>query len=476
MVAQFLRLTFVTAIFVSFINMATYVYNNGWQQLTGTDRPYVYDGANWQGVKQIYAYDNGAWRQVYQYDNTGPTVPTPTVTNAATAQTVSWTAITDDSSGVASATLYQRFVGTSSGDVAGTSYALPSFASGSTTMAVPLNRRKQGSGESWSAYYYIIASDVAGNSTTGSNSSSVATSPYDVVAPTVQNHTCTGLSNGNMRFSWTGGSLVTDDNTGVASVKIQVQYTPWAGSGEGWADFQILNSTQWQATSGSFDFTPSTSKRRQWSGASPYAETVPRYYVDFRVVAVDNAGNTTTLGADGALTKPYGTLTVLPNNTGAGGADSYSVSPAQWNGLTQGGVRFGDGTSSGLGNWTNGAYFYNTQLQDACLGYAPDSGTFFVQRKASQGLTGTAYFKYHNLTNSAGVTNATFGGDFTSLYMTGANASGTLAMPANWLSAIPSGTARGFGMLNGGSSTAIKVLYSHGESFSPSGMITISFT
>ena len=295
---------------------------------------------------------------------------------------------------------------------------------------------------------------------------------YDVTGPTVRTFTCTGQSNGNMRFAWSGGALVTDADSGVASAKIQVQYTPHAGSGEGWSDWQTLTLAQWQATSGSFDFAPSTAKRRQWSGTT---ETVPRYYLGFRVVAVDNAGNSTTTAEVANLTKPYGSLTVLPNSTGASGADSYGVSPAQWFGLTQGGVRFGNGTSTGLGNWTNGAYFYNTQLQDACLGYAPDSGTFFIQRKASQGISGFAYFKYHGNTFSTGTTNATFGGDFVVFDLTGPSVSGTLAMPANWLSAIPSGTARGFGMLNGGSSTVIKVLYSYNESGSDSGEITITF-
>ena len=298
---------------------------------------------------------------------------------------------------------------------------------------------------------------------------------YDNTGPVVATFTTVGQSNGKMRFAWTGGALVTDAASGVASAKIQVEYTPWAGSGEGWSDWQTLTQAQWEATSGSFDFTPSTSKRRQWSTSAPFAETVPRYYVTFRVVAVDNAGITTTQSNPGALTKPYGTLTVLPNSTGASGADSYAVSPAQWFGLTQGGVRFGNGTSAGLGNWQNGAYFYSTQLESACLGYAPDSGTFYVQRKGSQGTSGTAYFKYHNLTFSAGVTNATFGGDFVSFNLTGTNVSGTLAMPPNWLSAIPTGAARGFGMLNGGSSTVIKVLYSYDESGSDSGEITITF-
>ncbi len=299
---------------------------------------------------------------------------------------------------------------------------------------------------------------------------------YDNTGPTVRAFSATGQANGNMRFSWSGGALVTDADSGVASAKIQGQYTPWAGSGEGWSDLYVLSGAEWAATSGNFDFTPLTAKRRQWSATSPYAETVSRYYLGFRVVAVDNAGNSTTTSETAALTKPYGTLTVLPNSTGASGADSYGVSPAQWFGLTQGGVRFGDGTASGLGNWTNGAYFYDTQLESACLGYAPDSGTFFVQRKGSQGISGNAYFKYHGNTFSTGTTNATFGGDFVSFDLTGTNVSGTLAMPANWLSAIPSGTARGFGMLNGGASTVIKVLYSHGESFSPTGLITITFT
>jgi hypothetical protein len=297
---------------------------------------------------------------------------------------------------------------------------------------------------------------------------------FDTANPVINaNRTTTGLANANMRFAWSGGALVTDADSGVASVKIQVQYTPWGGSGEGWTDWQTLTLAQWQATSGSFDFTPSTAKRRQWSGTT---ETVSRYYVGFRVVAVDNVGLTTNSSEVANLTKPYGSVTVLPNSTGASGADSYAVSPAGWAGLTNGGVRFGDGTSVGLGNWTNGAYFYNTQLQDACSGYAPDSGTFVVQRKGSLGISGNAYFKYHGNTFSTGTTNATFGGDFVVFDLTGPNVSGTLSMPANWLSAIPSGTARGFGMLNGGASTVIKVLYSHGELFSTTGTITLTFT
>jgi hypothetical protein len=304
---------------------------------------------------------------------------------------------------------------------------------------------------------------------------------YDTTNPVINaNRTTTGLSNANMRFAWSGGALVTDADSGVASVKIQVQYTPYAGSGEGWSDFQTLTQAQWEATSGSFDFTPSTAKRRQWAF---FTETVSRYYVGFRVVATDNVGLVTNSSEVAAFTKPYGGLLIAPAS-GSTGSDSYGVSPAQWFGLTQGGVRFGNGTSSGLGNWTNGAYFYGTELADACLGYAPDSGTFIVQRKSSQGTSGTAYFKYHGNTFSTGATNATFGGDFVSFNYTGTDVSGTLAMPANWLSNIPSGTARGFGMLNGGSSTVIKVLYTWNEqivgssppAYSSSGVISLNFS
>jgi hypothetical protein len=163
--------------------MPTYVNVSGtWQELTGTDRPFAKVGGVWQGATNMYAKVGGVWQQVYQYDNTGPTVPTPTVVQATsgTSSTVSWTAITDSASGVASATLYQDFIGSTSGIVAGSTYSIPSgaFSGGSTSMNIPTNRRLQPSGETWQVAYRIIATDNAGNSTTGLSSIYAYNKPF----------------------------------------------------------------------------------------------------------------------------------------------------------------------------------------------------------------------------------------------------------------------------------------------------------
>ena len=180
--------------------MPTYVHNgSGWQEISGTDRPFVHAGGSFQGVNQIFVHNGAGWQQAYQYDNTGPVVPTPTVVQSTggTFSTVSWGAITDAASGVASATLYQIFVGSVSGFVSGTTYSIPSgaFGGGSTNMSIGTNRRYQSGGETWQVTYYIIASDNAGNSTTGLGSIYANNKPYG-------NFTFQPVGAG----SWTGGA------------------------------------------------------------------------------------------------------------------------------------------------------------------------------------------------------------------------------------------------------------------------------
>ena len=413
------------ATFGSNTDMPTYVNVSGtWQELTGTDQPYSKVSGTWQGAKNMYAKVSGTWQQVYQYDNTGPTVPTPTVTNAATQQTVSWGAITDNASGVASATLYQRFVGTSSGDVAGTSYSLPSFASGSTTMAVPLNRRKQGAGESWSAYYYIVASDVVGNSTTGSNSASVATSPYDVVGPTVP--TPTASSGGSAdTVSWGG---VTDDNTGVASATLyQYFYNVTANSYTAGNTYSIPTPT----SSGNTSVAISNTYRNSPSG--------DHYQVYYYIVATDNAGNSTTgTASTWTNTKPLGTFNFLT------GADSRNLADTAWLGTTTEGIVGYSTTSRAYGCWFYGA----DTIKNACKGWDANSGTIFIKRAAStdtnRGNTGTFYLKTHNLGSASGA--ATFSGTEMTAYLSGNSASAYVTINSTALTALQNGTGQGIGM------------------------------
>jgi len=159
------------AIFGSNTDMPTYVKASGtWQELTGTDQPYVKVSGTFQGVKNIYAYAAGTWRTVYEYDVTGPTLNTPSVTSGGTADTVSWSAITDAGSGVASATLYQYFYNvTTNSYIAGNTYSIPTpTSSGSTSMAISTSYRNTPTGNHYQVYYYLVATDNAGNSTDGS--------------------------------------------------------------------------------------------------------------------------------------------------------------------------------------------------------------------------------------------------------------------------------------------------------------------
>lgn len=284
---------------------------------------------------------------------------------------------------------------------------------------------------------------------------------YDVTGPVVRTFTVVGQSDADMRFAWSGGALVTDAGSGVASVKIQRQYTTYAGSQEGWTDVQTLTQAEWEATSGSFDFAPSTAKRRQWNASYPYAESVGRYYMGFRVVAVDAVGNTTTTAEVKALTKPYGTVTVVPNSQ-----DSYR---AGWVGYTSHAVRSGDSGSGNVDEY--GCYFYSTNLADRCDGYTPDSGRFYVQRYSTWGSSGTWNFQLHNLATKSGA--ATLSGTVAGVAISGTNASAWTAMPSDWLSSIAAGTGKGLAL---DSVTAWRVLYSWAESFSNSGAMEMTFT
>lgn len=159
------------AIFGSNTDMPTYVNVSGtWQELTGTDRPFANVSGTWQGATNMYANVSGTWQQVYQYDNTGPVIAIPTVVSGGSADTVTWAAVTDAGSGVASATLNQYFHNVTAGTyIAGNTYSIPSpTTSGSTSMAISNTYRNTFAGDHYQVYYYLTAADNAGNTSDGS--------------------------------------------------------------------------------------------------------------------------------------------------------------------------------------------------------------------------------------------------------------------------------------------------------------------
>ncbi len=315
---------------------------------------------------------------------------------------------------------------------------------------------------------------------------------YDSTAPTVADWSVVGGETDNtMAFVWSGGPLVTDSESGVTQVQVQYQYTPWGGSGEGWNSWLTWTASEWTATSGSPSFTVSTAKRATQGAGSPGFYVIQnRYYVDFRVIATDAVGNTTTKTmANGQLTRPYGTFYIVPQGSGSVAADSFQQStvPNGFYGLSSSGVRAGDATSVGGLNWTYGCWFYGDEVETYHLQrnasgnrYKADSGTLFAVRPAGVGNGGTFAFRQHNLRFSNGTVGATFSGNtLLSSSMNppggGGDSTATMTLDAGHLSDFSTLTAKGFGQVRNSGSTLYRVCRNYLENLTASGRITLVF-
>ena len=158
------------ATFGSNTDMPTYVNVSGtWQELTGTDRPYANVSGTWQGATNMYANVSGTWQQVYLYDSTAPVVPKPTVVFGGSSDTVSWTAVTDADSGVASATLYQGVYNVTTNTYTNNyqSVSIGTGGASSHTFSVSNAIRNTPTGNVFQVYYWISATDNVGLTTNG---------------------------------------------------------------------------------------------------------------------------------------------------------------------------------------------------------------------------------------------------------------------------------------------------------------------
>lgn len=314
---------------------------------------------------------------------------------------------------------------------------------------------------------------------------------YDATAPTIGNWSVSGNDSNQMTFSWTGGPLVTDADSGVTSVQVEYQYTPWGGSGEGWQAWQNWSSNEWAASSGSYSFTVSTAKRAtQGAGLPGYYVIQNRYYVDFRVTATDAAGNTTnkTL-ANGQLTRPYGTFYIVPQGSGSTAADSFQIStvPNGFFGLSSSGVRAGDATGVGGLNWSYGCWFYGDEIETYHLikdgsgnRYKADSGSLVAVRPAGVGNGGTFAFQQHPLRFSNGTTGTTFSGNVllsTSMNPPGGggDSTATMTLDSGHLTNFSTLSAKGFGQVRNSGSTLYRVCRNYLENLTASGQITLVF-
>ena len=457
--------------------MATYVYNNGWQQLTGTDRPYVYDGANWQGVKQIYAYDNGAWRQVYQYDNTGPTIASLSAVDTSAAsganttkfnsdagmQRVTWGAITDNQSGVASATLKRWFYSASNGFIDETTYNIVSSLSGSyLDLSVPTTRRKQGSGEIWYTFYRITTVDNAGNTST-LEAGLYPTTTYDVTAPSVSPPS-SSPNGSSYNVSW---GAITDGGMGVSSATI---YALYIGSSSGYVAGASYAIPSGSFGGGSTTFSVPTNRRN-----TPGGEI---WIVTYYIIATDAAGNSyQTGGSTSRYTRPYGTYTVSANSSRSYDSVIPRWFPTDFSDPTD--VRAGNGSTTTMSNYT-GLFFYGTKLADACLGFEPDNATLFVQRNGSSGNSGTYRFAPCTDQSQPGGAPSVNGSDVVDVYLSGADAAANVPI-INWATNISSGSVGSIALIptttsTSGNTANFRRMYGANLGYGGfSGRVTLSF-
>lgn len=360
-----------------------------------------------------------------------PVVPTPTRATSGSMKldnqvdTVSWTAITDLPSGVASATVYQTFTGSTSGVVLGTTVNLLSFNAGNTTFTIPTNRRQGDTGESWTVSYYIAATDRAGNSTIGTASTAAATLRYDITNPVIQKPTVVATSGTLDTVSW---GAITDAGSGVASATV---YQFYSGSTTGF----VFGTNQVLSTfgAGNTTFAIPTNRRN-----TPTGET---WVVTYFITATDVAGNSFQgTSADNHYTKPLGDYSVVPT-----GADARNIGNTAW--LNQ--TTADEGMVGVSGTKLYGAWFYGSNaFSNKTLGWTPDSGFIFLQRasalQTNRGNTGTFTIQGHTSPTKSGA--LTFVSTTITDYISGNDGVGTPALSPGMLSSLGSDTIKGFGL------------------------------
>ena len=419
-------------------------------ELTGTKGLFVQTGAStYNRAEQVYVQTGAStYVLVYQFDNTGPVVPTPTraTTGSMNANnqvdTVSWGAITDAGSGVAAAVVYQLYYGSTSGYVAGavhpTTGSLGSFGAGSTTFSIPTNRRQGDTGESWLVTYYIIATDVAGNSTTGTGSTSAATLRYDITNPVIPTPTITSSTATSDSVSW---GAITDAGSGVASATV---YQLYYGSTSGFVAGTSHPTTGSLASfgAGSTTFAIPTNRRNTPTGEN--------WSVTYYIIATDAAGNSLQgTGAAAHYTKPLGTYSFQPT-----GADARNIGNTAW--LSQ--TTSDEGMVGFSTTKLYGAWFYgSTAFSNKTLGWAPDSGSIWLQRagaaQTNRGNSGTFTIRAHSSPTKSGA--LSFTGSITSS-ITGNDGTAGPALAAGQLTALGNGTVYGFALT--GHSTTVAFL------------------
>jgi len=247
---------------------------------------------------------------------------------------------------------------------------------------------------------------------------------FDVTGPTVTQSVSSTVATSDT-IAWT----ITDAGSGVASGTIQQVFTQ-NGTPLSANTYSIPGGS---LASGSYAFPIATNRRNTPSGAV--------YQAKYRIVAVDNAGNTTTTSySSNHYTSPYGLYSFAPT-----GADARNIGNTAWLSQTtadEGMV--GVSTTKAYGAW----FYGSTAFSDKTLGWKPDSGTISLQRAGSaqtnRGNTGTFSIQAHTSPTKSGP--LSYVGSAITQYLSGNDAFDSPSLSNAHLNGLRDSTIYGFAL------------------------------
>lgn len=284
---------------------------------------------------------------------------------------------------------------------------------------------------------------------------------FDATPPTSAAPTATRVSAGTtMTVSY---SSITDSDTGVVSAVLQRRYI-YDGitypNAEGEDRHTIYSGAATPTVAGgSFTDTIDASIRKDPINNRDYT-------VSYRLKMVDAAQNIGyTDWSTGVQTKPLGTFTINATQT----STWETAGTPGWRTDT-------DDVVSGFFDSTyatqTGYWFYGPAVQSLCVGYTPASATIFMQRKGSNGVSGSNNIAPHVYATRPTTPAVLSAYEDNGPSLTGSDASATYSLPAGWLSLMGDGTMFGVAAVDSGGYRRLYGL----SSKNTSGSLTIVFT
>lgn len=284
---------------------------------------------------------------------------------------------------------------------------------------------------------------------------------YDATAPTASAPTATRVSAGTtMTVSY---SSITDSESGIVYAAIERYYNEETVGNSSAAVRTTLynNSASPVASISGGNYSDSIANSIRKNDVDNHTFTV--YY---RIVATDAAGNTrTTSWSTGVPTKPKGTFAAAATQT----STWETAGTAAWRTDTQNVISgYYDSTYA----TQTGYWFYGNAVQAMCDGYAPNSGTIYMQRDGADGLSGSNNIAPHGHTTRPTTASYLSAYEDVGPTLSGSDAAVFYSLPASWLTLFGNGTAHGVAAVDSGSYRSLKGINKNAYS----GALTFVFT